>query len=743
MFNLKFSVAALVLACLCAGVSAEVIYFEDFESFATGTVLHDVAGWEGWYGDAAAAASVSDKFAFSGTQSVEVDGSTDGVQVFDITEGKWVLTAMQYIPSGTTGTTRFHMQNQYRDGAIGRSVQWSFSLANGVVGDDYDETASASIIYDTWIELKLIIDLDNDLLEQYYNGQLISSRAWVYSGSAQIQSIDLFGNGASSVYYDDIKIQDYLSSLVVAYNPSPATDATDVTRDTTLSWTAGRLAETHDIYFGTNVEDVTLADRSNPLEVLVSQGQTEAGFDPEGLLEFGQTYYWRVDEVNGAPDYGIIRGEVWNFTTEPFAYPIEGIIATSNSAWAANQGPENTINGSGLDEQDQHSTDTMDMWTAEPGEASVQIQYEFDRVYKLYEMLVWNHNFTFEMFLGLGAKETTVEYSLDGIDWMLLSDVVLAQAPGTGTYTPNSTVSFDGVPAKFVRLTINSAYGSGAQVGLSEVRFMSIPAHARYPEPADGATGVAIDTPLTWRPGRNAAWHEVYLGTDADNLTMIGTSTAASFSPTVLDLDTVYYWRVDEVNEADITTLWEGDLWSFTTQEYIVIDDFESYVDDESQGGQAIWSAWIDGLVQYGGDPENGGSQVGHTVSPFAERTIVHTGSQSMPLYFDNAGASAISEADHAFTPAQDWTASGIQSFQLWFYGDEGNTGQLYIKINDLKVLYQGDGDIATAEWQPFNIDLMILSIALDDVTSMSIGLEGAGSGIIYIDDIRLYAELQ
>jgi len=743
MRNLKFFVMAMVLACVCAGASAQVVYFEDFESLGAGTVLHEVAGWEGWYGDSNAAASVSDAHAFSGTQSVRVDSSTDAVQVLDITEGKWVLTAMQYIPSGTSGTTRFHMQNQYRDGAIGRSVQWFFNLSEGVMGDDYDDNATATIVYDTWIELKLIIDLDNDSLEQYYNGQLISSRAWVYSGSAQIQSIDLFGNSASTVYYDDFKIQDYLSSLIEAYNPSPEDGASDVARDTVLGWTPGRLAQTHDVYFGVNFEDVNDADRSNPLDVLVGQDQAEASFDPDGLLDFGQTYYWRVDEVNGAPDYGIIRGKVWTFTAEPFAYAIEGIIATSNSDWETDQGPENTIDGSGLNSEDQHSTDTKDMWTAVPGDDPVQIQYEFDRIYKLYEMLVWNHNFGFEAFLGLGVKEATVEYSLDGVDWTVLGDVELTQAPGLSTYTFNSTVAFEGVAAKFVRLTVNSAYGSGDQVGLSEVRFMYIPGHARYPEPADGATDVAVDTALAWRSGRNAASHEIYLGTDAEDLVMIGTSATAGFAPAVLDLDTTYYWRVDEVNEADATPLWQGNLWSFTTQEYIVIDDFESYVDDESQGGQAIWSAWIDGWVEEGGDPDNGGSVVGHTASPFAEQTIVHGGSQSMPLYFTNTGASAISEADYALDPAQDWTASGIQSLQLWFYGAEGNTGQLYVKIDDHKLLYQGDGDIATAEWQPFNIDLMIMSIDLTNVTTLSIGVEGAGSGIVYIDDIRLYAELQ
>ena len=59
-----------------------------------------------------------------------------------------------------------------------------------------------------------------------------------------------------------------------------------------------------------------IADRSNPSGVLVSEAQDVNTFDPDGLLELGQTYYWRVDEVNGAPDNTIFPGLIWSFTAE-------------------------------------------------------------------------------------------------------------------------------------------------------------------------------------------------------------------------------------------------------------------------------------------------------------------------------------------------------------------------------------------------------------------------------------------
>ena len=520
----------------------------------------------------------------------------------------------------------------------------------------------------------------------------------------------------------------------------PKDQAVDVPREVVLEWTPGEFASTHDVYFGAVFEDVDTASRTDPRGVLLSQGQTDAIYELPSRLDFGVTYYWRIDEVNGAPDFDIHKGDLWSFTTEPFAYPIENIIATSNLTPTEGQGPENAVNGSGLNSDDQHSTTTSQMWGGEPPENETpQIQFEFDRVYELYEMHVWNHNFDFEQFIGVGLKDVTVEYSTDGVQWTSLGDVVLAQAPGLSTYVYNTTIEFDGVPAKYVRLMILSSYGTSGRMGLSEVRFMYLPAHAREPEPEDGATDVALNPVLSWRPGREAVSHEVYLGMDAQALAPINTTSQSTYSPATLDLDTAYYWRVNEVNQAEAIPLWEGSLWTFSTQEYIVVDDFESYIDN-ADIGDVIWEIWIDGWIEEGGDPENGGSVVGNSNSPFAEQAIVHSSAQSMPLFFENTSASAISEVDQIFVSAQNWTASRVQSLSLWFYGAVGNAGQLYVKINDFQVLYDGDpDDIARAQWRPWNIDLSTVGGDLSNVTVLSIGIQGMGEGVVYIDDIRLY----
>ena len=206
----------------------------------------------------------------------------------------------------------------------------------------------------------------------------------------------------------------------------------------------------------------------------------------------------------------------------------------------------------------------------------------------------------------------------------------------------------------------------------------------------------------------------------------------SSFTPADLGFGTTYYWRVDEVNDARTPSVYEGPVWSFTTQEYGVVDDFESYTDDE---GSRIYEAWIDGF----GTTTNG-SQVGYTQAPFAERAIVHGGKQSMPLSYNNTGGFSLSEAERIFDTAQDWTRAGIATLAVYFRGDPNNTtGKLYLKINGVKVAYNGDAAALKAvSWTRWNVALASVSTNLKKVTKLSIGVDSGGQGILYVDDIRL-----
>ncbi len=476
-------------------------------------------------------------------------------------------------------------------------------------------------------------------------GQVMAVMAFFNEeGGGDNMDIGWTGPGLSSDIYNPTYLTDYITAIpptpTKAKNPIPETGATDVPRDSQLSWTPGRFAATHDVYLGTNLDDVNNASRDNPMGVLVSQGQAAVTYDP-GIMEFATTYYWRIDEVNAAPDNTIYKGKIWQFEVEPFAYPAEDIVITTNAISEEGAGIENIINGSGLNAAGQHSINATDMWLGSPAGADpIVIDVEFPQVYKLDEMLVWNYNVQFELMLGFGCKDVTVEYSKDGVDWTVLGDVVFAQATAKATYEANTTVDFGGAPVKYVRLTINSGYGPLGQFGLSELQFMYVPAHPREPQPINEAVDVDVKTGLAWRAGREAVVHDVYLSTSGeavlDGTALVDTVSTASYMPSDLEFGTDYYWRIDEVNEADAITTWEGNLWTFRVQDYALIDGFEAYDDEDNR----IYDTWLDGWVN------DTGSTVGYLEAPFAEKTVVHSGSQSLPLIYDNSASPFYSETE-------------------------------------------------------------------------------------------------
>ncbi|MHC4510198.1 MAG: hypothetical protein ACYTAO_14795 [Planctomycetota bacterium] len=135
-------------------------------------------------------------------------------------------------------------------------------------------------------------------------------------------------------------------ALGKATGPSPGDGATDVPREVVLSWKPGNYVPAvngHRVYLGTVFSDVN--------DGTAGAAQDASSYTPPQRLDFDTTYYWRVDEVNAPPDSTVHKGNVWSFTTEPVAYPISSatIVATASSSAGPEFGPENTVNGSGLD----------------------------------------------------------------------------------------------------------------------------------------------------------------------------------------------------------------------------------------------------------------------------------------------------------------------------------------------------------------------------------------------------------
>jgi internalin A len=302
--------------------------------------------------------------------------------------------------------------------------------------------------------------------------------------------------------------------------------------------------------------------------------------------------------------------------------------------------------------------------------------------------------------------------------------------------------------------------------------------------PYDKAGNITHTSILRWTAGAWTAVHDVYFGQDEElvaNATPEGAGIyrgrqelgTVMYQPETLDWGTTYYWRIDEVNfvtvEAEDGTedvneiIWKGQAWSFTTAEFVVVDDFELYTNNRD-AGQAVFQTWIDGLGFSGPEPNNPGngtgSIVGHDIwtqgSPhktIVETGIVHTGRQSMPLYYNNADEPYYSLTSRTLPPPQDWTLNGMDTFELYFRGASDNgPGQLYLSIEDdagqIAVINHTNPDAVLDEhWQQWSIPLADLIAAGVDVTAirkLHIGIGDAdnpqpgGIGIIYIDDIRV-----
>ena len=206
------------------------------------------------------------------------------------------------------------------------------------------------------------------------------------------------------------------------------------------------------------------------------------------------------------------------------------------------------------------------------------------------------------------------------------------------------------------------------------------PLLAWKPAPRNGSMpDIDSALPLSWSPGDNASQHDVYFGLDQDTLDAADSSDATgiyrgrqngtTFTPSegVEWGGGPYYWRIDEVNTDG--TMTKGRIWSFTVADFILVDDFESYTDNDTDG-QAIWQHWIDGF----GVPDNG-AQVGYLLPPYAEQTLVNSGNQSMPLLYDNTAGVTNSEAVLTLTAPRDWTRHGLTDLSLWFRGYPGSVG--------------------------------------------------------------------
>jgi hypothetical protein len=208
-------IALVLLVCLAGLPGRAAAVFDDFESYAPGSNLAGQGGWVGWMNNPNAGALVSTNFAFSGSQSVNITGNSDLVQTFfGATNGLWVFSVRQYIPSTSTGTTYVVLMNTYRPPYGTTDLNWSVQIQNNMVTgqiiSDLGGSATRPMVKDQWVEVRCEINLASNSVSEFYNGQLLSTHAWQGGsggpGLNEIQALDLFANNAGPVYYDNVSL---------------------------------------------------------------------------------------------------------------------------------------------------------------------------------------------------------------------------------------------------------------------------------------------------------------------------------------------------------------------------------------------------------------------------------------------------------------------------------------------------------------------------------------------------------
>jgi hypothetical protein len=442
----------------------------------------------------------------------------------------------------------------------------------------------------------------------------------------KIDDVRIYDNALDQVEIQAVMLQ-VGGGYPYARGPSPEDGAIYENTWATLSWRPGDFAVSHDVYVGDNFNDVNEATRDSESFRGNQIGEfTLAGFVgypyPDGLVP-GTTYYWRIDEVNDADPNSPWKGNVWSFSVPP------------KTAY-------NPVPADG------------------------------DEFIDLNAKLSWT--------AGFGAK---VHYVILGEDFDDVNNAV--------TGVPNGTTNYNPGPLKLAKTyywRVDESDGFDTYKG--RVWSFTTAGAVSGPNPANGAVDVSPTQPLTWDAGAVAASHDVYFGTDADAVAGATKNSpeykgpkalgAESYDPGRLALATTYYWRIDEVNDTNPDSPWAGNVWSFTTGDYFVIDDFESYDAGENQ----IWFTWHDGLgygtpgsADYYAGNGTGAAVGDETTASYTEETTVHGGNQSMPLVFDNnkQGYSKYSEVELTLGAVRDWTAEEVSELSIWFRGNPASTG--------------------------------------------------------------------
>jgi hypothetical protein len=545
----------------------------------------------------------------------------------------------------------------------------------------------------------MVVVKDGDTLNHYRNGELSAT-------STTTATIDEnpFGMGGDATnatemwsgYLSDVRL--YTRALSpgeilgvmegagglwpYASAPTPADGALHTDTWVNISWRAGGYAVSHDVYLSNNFDDV--------------DSGTESAF------------------VGNQTDTFFVAG----FPGFPFP---DGLVPGTTYYWRIDEVNNAEPNSPWMGDVWSFSIPPKTAYAPDPADGAESVEVDVQ--------LSWT--------AGFGAKLHTPYF---GESFEEVDNATGGMVQGTATYSPGTLKMAKTYYWRVDEFDI-------VETHKGDVWSFTTEGAVGNPNPANGAVDVTQTPILTWTPGFGAS-HEVYFGTDASALELKGSGNlgAESFEPGQLEWDTTYYWRVNEANNANADSPWTGPLWSFTTANFLIIDDMEAYndLDPSEPGSNRIFLAWIDGFD----NPATNGSIVGYANPPFAEQTLVHSGNQSMPFEYNNAVGK--SEATLTLTSNRDWTVKGVSTLTIWYRGNTSNAAEtMYVVINGSASVDNDNPNAAQInEWTEWNTPLQAFAdqgVNLTNVNSLTLGLRSVtgGTGMMYFDDIRLYPPTQ
>ncbi len=269
---------------------------------------------------------------------------------------------------------------------------------------------------------------------------------------------------------------------------------------------------------------------------------------------------------------------------------------------------------------------------------------------------------------------------------------------------------------------------------------------ASNPCPPDEVKNVPFETRLYWSSGCFADSHNVYFGetlADVDvNATPLCTRQMTNFNPGTLELGKTYYWRIDEVNQAD-NIVWTGDIWQFKTTDALLVEDFES---SQNENHSTMWeeTGW-------------GRNSLTSNISHGCYKAMEYK-------YFCRGEPFMFSEVMCSFEPAYDWSKIDHKTLSLYFYGLQSNNPAvrwgLALSDGNNCVIYYYPQDpnapddpynLRKEKWQQWAIDLdntpEANNVDFSNIKYLYIGFisEDPNStsdltGTVYFDDIILYS---